>query len=75
MELRAAALRHLSVGDVAHQDVLERVLVVAATVETSWCSDEVAPLELCEPGRGIVAAVAVLRRRGARRRPPRRRRR
>ena len=59
VKLRSAALRHLAVGDVAHQDVLERVLVLARDGGDGLVRDEVTPFELSEAGARIVRLCAV----------------
>ena len=59
MELRALPLRHLAVGDVAHQDVVERVLLVVLDGGDLQVGDEVAPLELRGPGCGSSGAASV----------------
>ena len=45
MELRAPSLGDLAVGDVTHEDVLERVLVFAGDAGRGAGRDEVARLE------------------------------
>src|SRR4051812_25005261 len=54
MELRATPLRHLSVRDVAHQDVVERELLVVFDRRDLEVRDEVTPLQLGETGERIL---------------------
>ena len=54
VEPRATALRHLTVGDVAHEDVLERVLLVVCDRRGLQVRDEVADLELRETGSWVL---------------------
>ena len=72
VELRAAALRHLPVGDVAHEDVLERVLLLVRDARTpSGARRNRGARATARPGLGSSGAARPRRRAG---RPPRPRR-
>ena len=63
VQLRATALRDLPVRDVAHEDVLERVLLLVRDRRDGAVQDEIAPLERVEPceirGRPLVLGADV----------------
>ena len=69
MKLRAPAFRHLPVGDVAHEDVAEGVLLVIRDCRLLQMRDEVAALELGQARprilwRGSLACAEVCDRAG-----------
>ena len=54
VQLCTPPLRHLAVGDVPHQDVFERILLVVPDRRHLQVCDEVTPLQLRETGERVL---------------------